>query len=283
MILPQVCEVKPISCFCGSIPSLRIITMMASLIVLMAAISLMSCANRIKFNPLGRMTQQAPMIPARANLGHVQMHEFPGLPSRVEEARQAWLAKLNDPMWGAVAAAVLEAPSGVGPVAGDNNAAPKAWSTAATTLVHIAVEEEAKAARAGKTATALNNYPALDEKAKAAWHAKIAEAIVPMIAAGLLATGATPAFAGDAGAGEQIFSGNCAACHAGGQNVIMPEKTLEQAAIEEYLDGGANEAAVMKQVTNGKNAMPAFGGRLSDVDIQNVATYVITTAKGGWD
>jgi len=29
--------------------------------------------------------------------------------------------------------------------------------------------------------------------------------------------------------------------------------------------------------------MPAFGGRLSDVDIQNVATYVISTAKEGWD
>ena len=34
----------------------------------------------------------------------------------------------------------------------------------------------------------------------------------------------------------------------GGQNVIMPEKTLEQAALEEYLDGGANEKSVIKQV-----------------------------------
>lgn len=118
------------------------------------------------------------------------------------------------------------------------------------------------------------------------------------------------AWAGDAGAGESIFSGNCAACHAGGQNVIQPEKTLQQAvrgarwvvspsmsalcvwrltppphpqALSEYLDGGANEKAVIKQVTNGKNAMPAFGGRLSDEDIANVATYVITTAKAGWD
>ena len=82
---------------------------------------------------------------------------------------------------------------------------------------------------------------------------------------------------------SQIFSGNCAACHAGGQNVIMPEKTLEQSALEEYLDGGFNEGSVVKQVTNGKNAMPAFGGRLSDDDIKNVATYVITTAKAGWD
>merc|ERR550514_2601808 len=92
-----------------------------------------------------------------------------------------------------------------------------------------------------------------------------------------------PAFAADVGAGEQVFDGNCAACHAGGQNVIMPEKTLEQESLEEYLDGGANEAAVVKQVTNGKNAMPAFGSRLSAADIENVATYVISTAKDGWD
>ena len=54
-------------------------------------------------------------------------------------------------------------------------------------------------------------------------------------------------------------------------------------ALEEYLDGGATEAAVIRQVTYGKNAMPAFGGRLSDEDIASVATYVITTAKAGWD
>jgi cytochrome c6 len=36
-------------------------------------------------------------------------------------------------------------------------------------------------------------------------------------------------------------------------------------------------------VTNGKNAMPAFGGRLSEADIANVATYVITTSEEGWE
>jgi cytochrome c6 len=29
--------------------------------------------------------------------------------------------------------------------------------------------------------------------------------------------------------------------------------------------------------------MPAFGGRLSDEDISNVATYVIKTSEAGWD
>mmetsp|Transcript_19557 Transcript_19557/g.41872 ORF Transcript_19557/g.41872 Transcript_19557/m.41872 type:complete len:138 (-) Transcript_19557:220-633(-) len=93
----------------------------------------------------------------------------------------------------------------------------------------------------------------------------------------------SPAFAGDVGAGEQVFNANCAACHAGGQNVIMPEKTLEKAALESYLAGGRSEASVVTQVTNGKNAMPAFGGRLSDEDIANVASYVIATSESGWD
>ena len=94
---------------------------------------------------------------------------------------------------------------------------------------------------------------------------------------------ALPAVAGDAAKGEAVFSGNCAACHAGGMNVIMPQKTLELAALQEYLDGGANPEAVKTQVTNGKNAMPAFGGRLANEDIENVAAFVIATAKAGWD
>jgi len=56
----------------------------------------------------------------------------------------------------------------------------------------------------------------------------------------------------------------------------------QKEALEEYLDGGFNEKSVMKQVTNGKNAMPAFGGRLSDDDIANVAAYVIKTSSAGW-
>lgn len=103
------------------------------------------------------------------------------------------------------------------------------------------------------------------------------------VAAALAFGAATPAFAGDAAAGEQVFNANCAACHAGGQNVIMPEKTLEKDALDQYLAGGRKESSVVTQVTNGKNAMPAFGGRLSDEDIANVATYVIKTSEAGWD
>lgn len=92
-----------------------------------------------------------------------------------------------------------------------------------------------------------------------------------------------PAIAADVDAGETVFNANCAACHAGGQNVIMPEKTLEKEALEQYLSGGRNEKAVVNQVTNGKNAMPAFGGRLGDDDIANVAAYVISSSEAGWE
>ena len=36
------------------------------------------------------------------------------------------------------------------------------------------------------------------------------------------------------------------------------------------------------QVTNGKNAMPAFGERLGPDDIEDVANYVIDQANKGW-
>mmetsp|Transcript_3841 Transcript_3841/g.2558 ORF Transcript_3841/g.2558 Transcript_3841/m.2558 type:complete len:148 (-) Transcript_3841:184-627(-) len=101
--------------------------------------------------------------------------------------------------------------------------------------------------------------------------------------AGAAILAATPAFAGDADAGEKVFNANCAACHAGGQNSVVPDHTLEKAAIEKFLTGGFKEALVVTQVTNGKNAMPAFGGRLSDDDIANVATYVISKSEEGWD
>ena len=84
-------------------------------------------------------------------------------------------------------------------------------------------------------------------------------------AAALLAPFA--AFAGDIESGATIFAGNCAACHAGGNNVIAAEKTLRKEALDSYLTGGRKESSVVTQVTNGKNAMPAFGGRLSDEEI----------------
>jgi len=102
-----------------------------------------------------------------------------------------------------------------------------------------------------------------------------------LIICGIFFTGnSQQAFSADLEAGEQIFSANCSACHAGGNNAIMPEKTLKKDVLA---DNGMNTIeAITNQVTNGKNAMPAFGGRLADEDITNVANYVLDQSEKGW-
>ena len=99
-----------------------------------------------------------------------------------------------------------------------------------------------------------------------------------------LVLGAAPSFAADASHGAQIFSANCAACHMGGGNVVNAERTLKKDALEAYLADYAagHEAAIMAQVTNGKNAMPALGGKLSSGDIADVAAYVEEMSQKGW-
>jgi len=80
--------------------------------------------------------------------------------------------------------------------------------------------------------------------------------------------------------GAKLFSQNCAACHAGGGNLVNAMKTLKKEALEKY-DMYSKEAIVY-QVTNGKNAMPAFGNRLSTEQIEELAEYVLAQADKGW-
>lgn len=96
----------------------------------------------------------------------------------------------------------------------------------------------------------------------------------------VLSTLSQPLYSADLAAGEQVFSANCSACHAGGNNAIMPDKTLKKDALEE--NGMNSIEAIKTQVTRGKNAMPAFGGRLADEDIDNVANYVLSQSELGW-
>ena len=93
-------------------------------------------------------------------------------------------------------------------------------------------------------------------------------------------TFSTPAIAGDAASGAKIFSANCAACHAGGNNVVNGAKTLKKDALDKYEMNSLE--AITYQVNNGKNAMPAFKGRLTDAQIDDVATYVMSQAEAGW-
>lgn len=80
--------------------------------------------------------------------------------------------------------------------------------------------------------------------------------------------------------GAKIFSANCSACHMGGGNVIMANKTLKKDALDKYTMNSME--AIVTQVTNGKNAMPAFKGRLNKKQIEDVASYVMEKAEEGW-
>lgn len=94
----------------------------------------------------------------------------------------------------------------------------------------------------------------------------------------------TPAWADEELPGAKIFSASCASCHINGNNVVVANKTLKKEALTKYLQGYEEdpEAAIINQVTNGKNAMPAFKSRLTPTEIESVANYVAQQAEQGW-
>jgi cytochrome c6 len=85
---------------------------------------------------------------------------------------------------------------------------------------------------------------------------------------------------GDAVLGAKIFSANCASCHMRGGNLVSPAKTLKKEALAKYGMDSADK--IITQVTNGKNAMPSFKGRLKGDAIANVTAYVLSQAEKGW-
>ncbi len=80
--------------------------------------------------------------------------------------------------------------------------------------------------------------------------------------------------------GSKVFTANCAACHIGGNNVILAEKNLSKDALSKYAMDSI--AAIKMQVTGGKNAMPAFGENLTSAEIEAVARYVLTQSQQDW-
>jgi mono/diheme cytochrome c family protein len=80
---------------------------------------------------------------------------------------------------------------------------------------------------------------------------------------------------GDPEAGAVVFSENCSVCHGAtghGGNGGPDLRTMPLAQSEE---------GAIQQVTNGGGGMPAFGGTLSEEEIENVAAYVAQEITGG--
>jgi cytochrome c6 len=95
---------------------------------------------------------------------------------------------------------------------------------------------------------------------------------------------AAPTLAANPTEGSKIFNANCAVCHKSGKNVVVAYKTLKKEALAKYLKGFNQnaEAAVVYQVTHGKNAMPSFKGYLQPAEVESVAAYVVQQAQKGW-
>ena len=70
---------------------------------------------------------------------------------------------------------------------------------------------------------------------------------------------------------EKLFLQYCNACHQNRGNSILPEKNLQ----EELKTFGMNhQEALVYQIRNGKNRMPAFELRLKKAEIEEIAEYL---------
>jgi len=101
-------------------------------------------------------------------------------------------------------------------------------------------------------------------------------ALVALLACGLIAACASPAFADDAAA---TYKSKCAMCHGpdgkgtatgtkmGAHDFSSPEVKAE------------SDAQLNDVITKGKAKMPAYGAKLKDTEIKDLVTYVRSLAK----
>jgi mono/diheme cytochrome c family protein len=101
------------------------------------------------------------------------------------------------------------------------------------------------------------------------------ETTAPETVEGTVPTETAAGGEGDAEAGSSVFaSAGCGGCHvfedAGSTGTIGPN--LDQSSVD--------VEAAKTQITNGGGGMPAFGDRLSDEEIANVAAYITERRSG---
>lgn len=83
--------------------------------------------------------------------------------------------------------------------------------------------------------------------------------------------------AGDITKGSQIFTSTCAGCHAGGNNFIKEKKTLKKDALEKFV--GLDETTITEFFKKSfVHQNQAGGAKMSDEDIADVISYVVTQA-----
>jgi cytochrome c6 len=101
-------------------------------------------------------------------------------------------------------------------------------------------------------------------------------ALAALLACGLIAACASPAFADDAAA---TYKAKCAMCHgpdgkgsATGTKMGVHDFSSPEVKAE-------SDAQLTEVITKGKGKMPPYSGKLKDTEIKDLVTYIRTLAK----
>lgn len=82
------------------------------------------------------------------------------------------------------------------------------------------------------------------------------------------------------GAGKNIFASKCSICHGpDGSGKTSMGKALNIADLHSATVQKMSDADLKNVITNGKNKMPAFKGKLTDAQMGDVLAYIRTLAK----
>ncbi|HYM76394.1 MAG TPA: cytochrome c [Candidatus Dormibacteraeota bacterium] len=96
--------------------------------------------------------------------------------------------------------------------------------------------------------------------------------LIALLAGGLIAACASPAFADDAAA---TYKAKCAMCHGpDGKGGKMGTRDFASPEVKAETD-----AQLTDIISKGKGKMPPYTGKLSDADIKGLVTYIRSLAK----
>ncbi len=98
--------------------------------------------------------------------------------------------------------------------------------------------------------------------------------LLTIAAASLLAVSASPVLG--QGAGAATYKAKCQMCHGADGQPTAAGKSMKAMPFNSPELKKASTASLIASVTNGKNKMPAYAGKLTDAQIKEVVGYVRT-------
>lgn len=101
------------------------------------------------------------------------------------------------------------------------------------------------------------------------------KAFLTIAAASLLALSLAPSALAQS-AGAATYKARCQMCHGADGQPTMAGKSMKALPLNSPELKKASTATLIASVTNGKNKMPAYAGKLTDAQIKEVVEYLRT-------